>query len=197
MDVDTLLRTKLDERCTSMQQAFRKVDVSNNGVITAADFEGVLRSFGLRITRQGLTALMDKYDHNADGFVSYEEFSNTISGKIQATSSAPVSARTAAGRTEETLRRILYASETSIASAFLAMDRDRNGFCDPSEIAAVFKAANVPLSETELSALINKFDANGDGRIDFRELSSMLSNGPRFDGHGERGPAPPTKKARR
>ena len=73
MDVDKFLRTKLDERCTSMQQAFRKVDVSNNGVITAADFEQVLRSFGLRVTRQGLAALMDKYDHNSDGFVSYEE----------------------------------------------------------------------------------------------------------------------------
>ena len=73
MEVDTFLRTKLEERCTSMQAAFRKVDKSNNGVITAQDFEDVLRSFGLRVTRQGLASLMDTYDLNHDGFVSYEE----------------------------------------------------------------------------------------------------------------------------
>ena len=76
-----LLKQKLEERCTNLTAAFRKVDKSNNGFITPADFSEVMASFGIRVTRPSLMAIVAKYDANGDGFVSYQEFCATMAGK--------------------------------------------------------------------------------------------------------------------
>lgn len=71
--VAALLKQKLEQRCTSLTGAFRKLDKSNTGFISPADFEDCLRDFNIRLTRQALAALVAKYDVNGDGYVSYQE----------------------------------------------------------------------------------------------------------------------------
>jgi len=71
--VADMLKAKLEQRCTSLQAAFRKLDKSNTGFISPADFEDCLRDFNMRLTRQALAALVAKYDANGDGYVSYQE----------------------------------------------------------------------------------------------------------------------------
>ena len=44
--------------------------------------------------------------------------------------------------------------------------------------------------------IVKKYDVNGDGRLDVRELAKLLSAGNTYDGHGSRGMTP-RKKARR
>lgn len=76
LQIDALLRQKLEQRCTSMTEAFRKLDKSNDGFISPQDFEECLRDFNIRLTRTTLQALVSRYDLNGDGFVSYEEVSS-------------------------------------------------------------------------------------------------------------------------
>ena len=99
-----LLKQKLEERCTNLTAAFRKVDKSNNGFITPADFSEVMASFGIRVTRPSLMAIVAKYDANGDGFVSYEEFCATMAGKpaSKRLATAPrIAAPAATSRAEE------------------------------------------------------------------------------------------------
>mmetsp|Transcript_26627 Transcript_26627/g.85604 ORF Transcript_26627/g.85604 Transcript_26627/m.85604 type:complete len:195 (-) Transcript_26627:392-976(-) len=183
MDVQALLRTKLSERCSSLTAAFRKLDHSNTGFLTPADFTEVLRGFGVRVTRPALAALMAKYDANGDGVVSYEEFCATMSGTPSASlATAPAMiAPSAADKAEESFRRIIFASSVSITSAFLKLDKDRSGFCDPAELAAVFTANNIQLGPKELAAVVAHADTNGDGRVDIRELAKIIDGGARFE----------------
>lgn len=198
IDLGPLLRAKLAERCTSLTDAFRKVDKSNNGFIVPADFEEVLRTFGLRVTRQSLAELMAKYDANHDGFVSYREFCAALertSDPTLATEPA-IRAWTAAERAEESLRRILYSSTNSITAAFLHIDKARDGVCTEAELAHIFADANIEISPTDLRALVERYDAEGDGQINIRELAQIICSGSRFDGHEERGQAQSRKGGR-
>jgi len=109
--LNDLLRSKLEERYASLTDAFRKVDKSGNGFITAADFDETLRGFGVRVTRASLTALMDRYDINKDGLVSYAEFCARISGgpvDPALSREAAISTPGPADRAEELLRRMFY-----------------------------------------------------------------------------------------
>ena len=106
---NSLLKRKLEERCTNLTAAFRKVDKSNNGFITPADFSEVMASFGIRVTRPSLMAIVAKYDANGDGFVSYEEFCATMAGASNpGLAAAPkIAAPAATSRAEEATRRTI------------------------------------------------------------------------------------------
>lgn len=193
-DVIPFLHSKLNERCESLQCSFRMLDASNNGVITAADFEEVLRHFGVRLTRQGLAELVSRYDANSDGSISWQEFCAAVSA-APGSSGRPNEAlakkprrcaRSAADRVEEQLRRILYASRESLTTAFLKMDRNRDGYCDAGEIEATFRNANIDISPDDIRALIHNYDADGDGKINIRELARLIDAESRFDDHGDR-----------
>eukprot|EP00962_Isochrysis_galbana_P015727 scaffold4501_cov108-Isochrysis_galbana.AAC.14 len=154
--LDALLLSKLEERCTSLTDAFRKVDKSGNGFIAASDFDETLRGFGVRVTRASLAALMQRYDLNNDGLVSYAEFCSRISGgptNPELAKAAAIAAPSAADRAEETLRRLMYSHWTTITEAFLKLDADRSGYCDKDEFGNIFRSAGIELTLDELSTL--------------------------------------------
>jgi len=197
--LDALLLSKLEERCTSLTDAFRKVDKSGNGFIAASDFDETLRGFGVRVTRASLAALMQRYDLNNDGLVSYAEFCSRISGgptNPELAKAAAIAAPSAADRAEETLRRLMYSHWTTITEAFLKLDADRSGYCDKDEFGNIFRSAGIELTLDELNELVKKYDVNDDGRLDVSELARLLGGGSTYDGHGDRGMSP-RKKARR
>ena len=198
--IQSFLQAKLEQRCKNLTSAFRRVDKSNTGFLSPADFESCLRDFNIRLTRQQLAALLAKYDANGDGYVSYEEFAAVMTGAppSAALRQAPAVAGppSAIARAEETFRRVLFAEVTTLTAAFLKLDRDRSGFCTADELALVFDRANVTLSAQELSMLIKQYDTNKDGKVDIRELSKLLhTKGAPFEARLARGQ--PTKKRAR
>ena len=96
--------------------------------------------------------------------------------------------RSAAEVAEENLRRIMSASRSSLTQQFLRINRNRSGFCEPAELARIFKAANIELSASELRQLVSDYDTNKDGRVDINELAKALqADVARFEGHTARG----------
>jgi Ca2+-binding EF-hand superfamily protein len=57
-----------------LHRAFNDLDLDKNGYVTRSEFESMLRYHGLPVTQQDLEALMERYDKNGDGRVSYGEF---------------------------------------------------------------------------------------------------------------------------
>ena len=192
----SFLKMKLEQRTRNLREAFRKLDKSNTGFLSIEDFEGCLRDFNLRLTRSALAAVVAKYDVNNDGYVSWQEFCTVMTGgkpsaKVQAKLKAAPAVKggpTDIEQAEENLRRVMYASTCTLTQAFLHINRNRNGYVDPAELARIFRKANLELSDAELKSILTHYDTNKDGKIDINELAKALqADVKRFEGYAQRG----------
>jgi len=191
--IASFMKMKLEQRSKNLREAFRKLDKSNTGFLSPDDFEETLRTFNLRLTRASLQAVIAKYDANGDGFVSYGEFCAVMTGAkpTAALKKAPAitpGGASAVAQAEENLRRVMYAATSSLTQAFLHINRNRNGFVMPQELAQIFKEHNLPLSDADLKAILKDYDTNKDGKINLYELVKALQTDvKRFEGHAARG----------
>jgi Ca2+-binding EF-hand superfamily protein len=58
----------------SVHDAFMAVDTDKNGYITRDEFRGILKEYGFYPTSEEVSWLVDRYDRNNDGRISYSEF---------------------------------------------------------------------------------------------------------------------------
>ena len=61
--------------------AFAACDADKNGYITRDEFKSLLREYGFYATDTELSWLIDRYDKNFDGKISYSEFIDEIMPK--------------------------------------------------------------------------------------------------------------------
>lgn len=74
-----LLRQRLNRRPHfNVHDAFTAIDVDKNGYITREEFKGILKEYGFYATDSELSWLIDRYDRNHDGRISYSEFIDEI-----------------------------------------------------------------------------------------------------------------------
>lgn len=77
-----LLRKRLARRPGfSVHDAFMACDTDKNGYITRDEFRGILKEYGFYATSEEVTWLVDRYDRNNDGRISYSEFIDEIMPK--------------------------------------------------------------------------------------------------------------------
>lgn len=88
--------------------------------------------------------MLTQADVNHDGKISYDEF-----------------------------RRFCNQTEKELWSLFQAIDRDRSGELDKSEVAAAFERAGVTVSNARLNRFFDHIDKNHDGTINFSEWRGM------------------------
>lgn len=70
--------------------------------------------------------------------------------------------------------------EAAIKKAFMMLDKDGSGYIEWNEIKYILSTIptatpSAPLSDEEAEAMIQAGDADGDGRINFREFSDMMT----------------------
>ena len=74
-----MIRKKLSRRpCFSVHDAFNICDGDKNGFITQNEFKSILKEHGFYMTEIELQWLLQRYDRNFDGRISYAEFINEI-----------------------------------------------------------------------------------------------------------------------
>jgi Ca2+-binding EF-hand superfamily protein len=77
-----LLRKRLARRPRfNCHDAFMACDNDKNGYITRDEFKGILREYGFYATDNEVSWLIDRYDKNHDGRISYSEFIDEIMPK--------------------------------------------------------------------------------------------------------------------
>jgi Ca2+-binding EF-hand superfamily protein len=62
----------------SASDAFAAVDYDRNGFITREEFRGILRQYGFFASETELQWLLERYDRDLDGRISYGEFVEEI-----------------------------------------------------------------------------------------------------------------------
>lgn len=76
------LRQRMSRRASfSLYDAFLAVDRDRNGYITIDEFQDILRTNGIYADIKDLESLMELYDRNKDGRVSYSEFVQEVTPK--------------------------------------------------------------------------------------------------------------------
>lgn len=70
--------------------------------------------------------------------------------------------------------------------AFMLFDKDEDGTISVTELAVVMRSLGQRPSETELRDMVNEWDQNGNGTIEFNEFLQMMSKKMQFsDGEDE------------
>jgi len=100
--------------------AFRKADKFKSRKVDYPKFTGILESYGLGISQKHIDSLFVHYDKNGDDYVNYEEFMNSLRGRLNA------------------FRKSI------IEQAFNRADADADGYVNVQELKGVFDAASHP-----------------------------------------------------
>ena len=70
-----LLRKRLGRRHSfNVHDAFTTVDNNRNGFITKEEFRSILEEAGIFVTEKDLCLILDRYDKQSKGRVTYSEF---------------------------------------------------------------------------------------------------------------------------
>lgn len=141
-----------------MMESYQK-RTGGQGPLTRGQVEGFLREDCKIYDAAKVTALVDAFDRNKDGTIDFAEFATTLCIMSK-------------GSYDERIRLV-----------FDTYDRDKSGRVDRGELAEIFRAsarlAGFPLSEAHVNMMVQeafaKFDANGDGGLDFYEFRAAVS----------------------
>jgi len=149
--LELAIRSKIDQRTTggpmALRKAFKFFDTDASGDIDPDEFYAAMHAFGLEFTEDQVLALFGYYDNDRDGCLSYYEFIEKVleSGfGLDGGKKAP---------------------PVMVQLATIVDDKP------PPEIKTVMNADD--LSEKTCKEVFDRFDANGSGEIDIRELQQL------------------------
>ena len=102
------------------------------------------------IRDEDLKQLMSQLDTDGDGVVSYKEF------------------------VDQAFTISMFLSEKQLKAAFDLFDMNEDGMIGNCELQQVLTGGIKQIPEEEWDSLIEKFDTNGDGQIDYEEFKFLM-----------------------
>lgn len=94
-----------------------------------------------------------------------------------ATPAAPRVSSKEVAAIEEALRTKLDEKYRTLREAFKASDADSSGYIDAKEFAAIFKRHHIPVSDSHMQLLVQRFDKDGNNKVDFNEFAKWMAPG--------------------
>mmetsp|Transcript_19969 Transcript_19969/g.46066 ORF Transcript_19969/g.46066 Transcript_19969/m.46066 type:complete len:169 (-) Transcript_19969:100-606(-) len=145
-------RTQLTEaQKAEVQEAFELFDVDKTGRIDYHELKVALRALGFEVKKADVLKLMEEHDVQQTGTLGYDEFYEIVWQ------------RTAARSPEEELRK-----------AFELFDEDSTGRISLRNMRHIARELGENLTDEEMQAMIDEFDANQDGEISYDEFASIM-----------------------
>ncbi|XP_047982786.1 calmodulin-like protein 3 [Salvia hispanica] len=135
---------------------FQMFDRDGDGRITKSELSASLEKMGIFIPGDELAQMITRVDVNGDGCVDIDEFSTLYQTIMDE-------------RNEE----------EDMKEAFNVFDQNGDGFISVEELGSVLASLGLRQGRgaEECEKMINKVDADGDGRVDFNEFKQMMNAG--------------------
>lgn len=78
-----LMLAKLGDRFSTVRRAFRTMDKDRSGSLTRIELKSILDTFCMTVGDKEFDELMNYFDSDHDGLISYEEFLAVVRNEIQ------------------------------------------------------------------------------------------------------------------
>ena len=153
-----------DER---VEAAFAAADIDGNGELDIGELTVVLKALGVKMSVLQNALVRDAMDTNGDGTICLSEFQAVFAAQKN-------SARDMAWAVFLNFMHRHPKTADSVASVFLAADKDGNGELDVSELATVLVGLGIELDALQLRLFRDDIDANGDGAISLKEFQAAI-----------------------
>jgi len=127
------------------KKSFSFLDTNNDGKVSVDEITESLGKIGHQRSKDQVDSMLNKIDENNDGTLDLTEFINSLSSQ-----------------------------ESKLTTAFKMLDKDRDGKINATEIQRMSTELGEPLSDEKTDDLINTYDGDGDGRLNFQEFGRMM-----------------------
>ena len=182
----------------SLDDAFRVFDLDLLGSLRVFELKEGMALYGVYPSHEEAQLLLNRYDLNRDGRLSFSEFSSIFLPKDASRASLlrsrpPMGSRlprsqmfslatrdhfvhllrlhvSVENAAERTRQRQARRPLFSIAEAFDAVDKNHNGFITKNEFAELLEDHRFFASNKELDLLIDRYDKNKDGLVSYSEF---------------------------
>jgi len=195
----TLLKTKLSEQYLQVRKAFRDMDVNKDGSIGAEELAHVFAKLNIQVDWGTVMKLMNQFDSDNNGKISYDEFMEHfapgIQGKEEGGVGISLQQRHEALKTKQQSTRKMAIPTMSLESlesllktklseqylqvrkAFRDMDVNKDGCVDAQELAFVMNKFNIPVEESQCIAIFKRLDSDNNGKMSYDEFMEHFAPG--------------------
>jgi Ca2+-binding EF-hand superfamily protein len=146
-----------DERL-EIKEAFDLFDTTRSGGLDYHEVKVAMRALGFAVKKEELRALLAATDKAQKGKVDADQFLELLAGMY--TKRDPV----------EEMRK-----------AFRLFDEEGSGTISLRDMKRVARELGEPLTDEELTAMIEEFDTDGDGRVSEADFLAIMKAGARED----------------
>ncbi|GMI05839.1 hypothetical protein TrRE_jg7355 [Triparma retinervis] len=188
---------KISTEFNNVQEAFVAMDIHREGYITRDELKDVLDNFAFKMSNAQFEALINVFDTDHDGKISYDEFLQQVKYCDDLSAQEEEDARVkemlefdkspAAQRrlqkmknrtrkvtSYEFLMEKINEKASTIHQAFKMMDTDRSGSLSAGELKALLDSYCYKVPDEIFANMLSLFDADGDGEISYHEFMAQV-----------------------
>ena len=148
--VITYIASRLsDDEVCKLKQTFKDIDTSGDGMISLDELKNAMKCNTKNVNVKNIEMIFKQIDSDNSGVINYTEFLAAC------------------------LDKAIYTQESKLKEAFRLFDLDGDGKVSKYEIMEVLKHEK---SFAFVDKLLEQYDINKDGQIDYDEFKAMIIN---------------------
>lgn len=161
----------LTESRLPLRDTFRAIDEDESGYINMEEFKQFLAKYDLcELEDQEVLAVMRRFG-DGDEYIFYEELCDSVA---RAHWSRTALQQDKLDEFEYKLLQKLRDNKVQLRKVFRRFDKDKNGVVTADEFHEMLETFNIIANDDEMVRLMNRFDSDGSGRIDYREFCDKV-----------------------
>jgi len=149
--MNDLMRKMSQEKLVELRVAFDLFDNDNDGKIDLAELGKAIEKMGQKLSMEDLREIVKEVDSDYNGTVEFDEFISLMESKMKDVD-----------------------SEEELYEAFKIFDKNGNGKVSKSDIRSVLSSLREMISPQELQDLMDKYDIDKDGYLNYEEFKDMM-----------------------